>query len=393
MAGPRDPRSSATRLADRRDGRPGRAHLRRKLRVAVFRPPVPAAPRWVAMSPQDPGGDEPKIWFLIAMPGNLVALELVTAGAHATYFFRVMPRVQYNGEPPEKLGIAAEQAVRDISEALVDMRFLREPMALPADQLAAAEIPALPAGSGGAAQRGLGARAFRGADRPSRPGQLVGGGGGPDPLACTARDEAAEWPGRAAQESQISAAGGDGGEMAMVPTMAMRAGGRRRPPEPRTESQLRRTGRGAEPRIRSLRAPQADRSGRCRLSSTRARTAASSSTRSWPRARSAARWSRSRRSAARTAARSSRTRAGSCAHPAAHHCCRRLRLPVPRLRPERPPGRPLRRRHRHRRRAHRPGPGLRPPTPAPAPAGKVPRMRSAAPVRRRFCTICGTMAG
>jgi hypothetical protein len=28
----------------------------------------------------------------------------------------------------------------------------------------------------------------------------------------SARDEAAEWPGRAAQESQISAAGGDGGD-------------------------------------------------------------------------------------------------------------------------------------------------------------------------------------
>ena len=45
----------------------------------------PSAPRWVAMAPVDPGGNEPKIWFLIAMPGNLVALELVTAGAHATY--------------------------------------------------------------------------------------------------------------------------------------------------------------------------------------------------------------------------------------------------------------------------------------------------------------------
>jgi hypothetical protein len=87
------------------------------------------------MSPVDPGGSEPKIWFLIAMPGNLVALELVTAGAHATYFYRVMPRAQYKGEPPEQLGVAAEMAVRDISEALVDSRFLREPMALPADQL------------------------------------------------------------------------------------------------------------------------------------------------------------------------------------------------------------------------------------------------------------------
>ena len=171
-----------------------------------------AAPRWVAMSPETPGGTVPKIWFLIALPGNLVAMELVTAGAHATYFFRVMPRAKYKGEPPEKLGIAAEQAVRDISEALVDCRFLREPMALPADQLrlpkylryrlALAVLPSL------VWARGRFVARIVHRDPTSWSAAVA------DLVRwhAAARDEAAEWPGRGAQESQIGAAGGDDGE-------------------------------------------------------------------------------------------------------------------------------------------------------------------------------------
>ena len=161
------------------------------------------------MSPVDPGGTEPKIWFLIAMPGNLVALELVTAGAHATYFFRVMPRAQYKGEPPEKLGIAAEKAVRDISEALVDCRFLREPMALPADQLrlpkylryrlALAVLPTL----AWARARFVARIVHRDpASWSAAVADLIR-------WHATARDEAAEWPGRTAQESPIAEAGGE----------------------------------------------------------------------------------------------------------------------------------------------------------------------------------------
>jgi hypothetical protein len=163
------------------------------------------------MSPQDPGSDTARIWFLIAMPGNLVALELVSAGAHATYFFRVKPRATYAGEPPENLGTAAEQAVRDISEALVDIRFLREPMALPADQLrlpeylryrlALAVLPSL----AWARARFVARVVHRDpASWSAAVADLIR-------WHATARDEAAEWPGRAAQESQISAAGGDGG--------------------------------------------------------------------------------------------------------------------------------------------------------------------------------------
>jgi hypothetical protein len=164
------------------------------------------APRWVAMSPEDPGGTDPKIWFLIAMPGNLAALELVTAGAHATYFFRVMPRSQYKGESPDSLGVAAAQAVRDVSEALVDCRFLREPMALPADQLrlpkylryrlALAVLPSLAWARGRFVARIVHSPTWSGAVA-----DLIR-------WHATATDEAAEWPGRAAQESQISTAGG-----------------------------------------------------------------------------------------------------------------------------------------------------------------------------------------
>jgi hypothetical protein len=171
-----------------------------------------AAPRWVAMSPEAPGGTVPKIWFLIALPGNLVAMELVTAGAHATYFFRVVPRAQYNGEPPEGLGIAADKAVRDISEALVDCRFLREPMALPADQLrlpkylryrlALAVLPSL------VWARGRFVARIVHRDPASWSAAVA------DLIRwhAIARDEAAEWPGRRAQESQIGDAGGDDGD-------------------------------------------------------------------------------------------------------------------------------------------------------------------------------------
>jgi hypothetical protein len=169
-----------------------------------------SAPRWVAMSPVDPGSSENKTWFLVAMPGNLVALELVSAGSHATYFFRVMPRAQYVGEAPEALGIAAERAVRDVSEALVDCRFLREPMALPADQLklpkylryrlALDVLPTL----AWARARFVARIVHRGQGWANSVADLI-------KWHTTVKDEAAEWPGRAAQEASISRIGGEGG--------------------------------------------------------------------------------------------------------------------------------------------------------------------------------------
>jgi hypothetical protein len=123
-----------------------------------------------------------------------------------------MPRAQYRGEPPEKLGVAAEKAVRDISEALVDCRFLREPMALPADQLrlprylryrlALGVLPSL-----AWARSRFVARVVHhdAAGWAAAVADLIR-------WHSTATDEAAEWPGRAAQEKQVAAAGGDGGD-------------------------------------------------------------------------------------------------------------------------------------------------------------------------------------
>lgn len=80
---------------------------------------------WLAMAPERPGAEESRSWFFVGLPGDLVAMELVSEGAHATYVFRT--------------GGDAARAVSAISEALVDARFLREPMSLPDEQLARAE--------------------------------------------------------------------------------------------------------------------------------------------------------------------------------------------------------------------------------------------------------------
>ena len=164
---------------------------------------------WFAMAPTKPGGDERKAWFLVALPGNLVALELVSEGAHATYCFRVAPRAGYDGRPPSAGDSRLDVAVRAISAALIDARFLREPMALPADQLATARylryrlaLAALP--SLAEARRRFVARIVH-TDDATWTAAL-------DDLVAwhaTARDEAAEWPGRADQEAAVLAAGGD----------------------------------------------------------------------------------------------------------------------------------------------------------------------------------------
>jgi hypothetical protein len=82
----------------------------------------------------EPGGGEARTWFLVPLPGNLVALELVSEGAHATYAFRVGPRAEFVEGAFDPT--AVRDAVRVVSEALVDSRFLREPMALTDEALA-----------------------------------------------------------------------------------------------------------------------------------------------------------------------------------------------------------------------------------------------------------------
>lgn len=172
------------------------------------------APRWLAMAPERPGAPDPRrAWFLVALPGNLVALELVSQGAHATYCFRTVPRDAYaGGSTPDGIDrAAAARAVRGISDALVDARFLREPIALPEEQLTTPEgiryrlaLRALP--SLAAARAAFVARLVH-RDEASWAAALD------DLIAWHAacRDDAMAWPGRAAQEAEVTEASGQGG--------------------------------------------------------------------------------------------------------------------------------------------------------------------------------------
>jgi hypothetical protein len=159
------------------------------------------AMRWLAMAPVRPGSADPfKAWFIVALPGNLIALELVTEGAHATYCFRVMPRAAYAGGVDPA---AATAAVSGISAALVDARFLREPIALPEAQLVTPKgiryrlaLRALP--SLALARANFVARLVHASEESwaAALDDLIAWHG-----AC--RDDAAVWPGRAGQESEI----------------------------------------------------------------------------------------------------------------------------------------------------------------------------------------------
>ncbi len=95
-----------------------------------------AAPSWLAIAPRIPGQpDENMSWFLVGLPGNLVAFELVSEGAHATYLYRIVPRAEFGGQSPADLLEPLAQTVYDISECLIDTRFLREPIYLPETRL------------------------------------------------------------------------------------------------------------------------------------------------------------------------------------------------------------------------------------------------------------------
>ncbi len=170
-------------------------------RGLVARAGGPSSIRWLAMAPERPGSPQPKTWFLVALPGNLVAMELVSAGAHATYCFRVVPRASYAGEAPAAMRRALDGAVASISQTLVDIRFLREPIGLPGAALASpdnvryrlaiAELPSL-----AEARLRFVARIVHDA----------GWGAALDDLGTwhgSCRDDAAAWPGRAAQEAAI----------------------------------------------------------------------------------------------------------------------------------------------------------------------------------------------
>ncbi len=170
--------------------------------------------RWLALAPERPGAaDTHRAWFLVALPGNLVALELVSEGAHATYCFRAAPRASFEGgaDLARIDAAAAGRTVALISVALVDARFLREPIALPDDQLASPE--------GTRYRLALRALPSLAAARAAFVGRLVHrdqeswGIALDDLIAWHAgcRDDAAAWPGRAAQDAQVAETAADRG--------------------------------------------------------------------------------------------------------------------------------------------------------------------------------------
>lgn len=173
----------------------------------------PDAPRWFAMAPERPGAQERRAWYLVGLPGNLLALELVSAGAHATYLFRIVARATYDGADAAGLGSSTEAAARAVSAALIDARYLREPIALPEELLANARylryrmaLAALPTLA--AARARFVARLVH--DDPARWASAL------DDLVrwhAACRDDAAIWPGRGVEEAAVAAADG-GAELA-----------------------------------------------------------------------------------------------------------------------------------------------------------------------------------
>ncbi len=163
-----------------------------------------SASRWLVAAPREPGvPEDPILWSFVGLPGDLVAMELVSGGAHATYLFRVVPRATDTGALPEG---AFAAAVAEVSEALIDARFLREPMALSAARLtepaylryrlALAVLPSL-----AAARRRFVARIVHRDAATWRAAieDLIAWHG-------SSKDDGAEWPGRAEQERMVEEA-------------------------------------------------------------------------------------------------------------------------------------------------------------------------------------------
>jgi hypothetical protein len=105
---------------------------------AALRARSPSGTAWLSLAPKKPTDPtEHMAWFFVALANDLVAFELVSEGSHATYLFRA--------------GGAPDAAVYDVSESLIDTRFLREPiymtdaeLALPDNERYRFAIAALP---------------------------------------------------------------------------------------------------------------------------------------------------------------------------------------------------------------------------------------------------------
>ena len=177
-------------------------------------PAVATAPRWLALAPERPGAPEShRAWFLVALPGNLVALELVSEGAHATYCFRTVPRAAFaGGAGPDGIDrCGCRRAGGDGS---------RPRSSTPASSASRSPSPTTSwRRRRGSATGWPCARSRRSPPRAptSSPGwstatRRAGRAALDDLIAWHAacRDDAAAWPGRAAQEAQVAEASGAG---------------------------------------------------------------------------------------------------------------------------------------------------------------------------------------
>lgn len=161
---------------------------------------------WLAVAPVRPGTSEPKAWFFVGFPSGLVAMEVVTPGSHATYCFSVAgdgPDALPSGGVGSTAATGAAGIVAAISNALVDLRFLREPIALPVAAL----------GTGGARdyRRAVAEIASLRTARAHFVGRIVHDDGWDGAVAeadrWVAGGATGEWPGRSRQEARIGSVG------------------------------------------------------------------------------------------------------------------------------------------------------------------------------------------
>ncbi len=203
-----------------------------------------AAPRWVAMSPVDPGSDtnqdlvpdrdagqpgRPRAGHgrrprHVLLPGHAAGAVQGRAAREAGHRGRAGRSGHQRGAGRHAASCASRWPCRPISCGC--RKYLRYRLAL-------AVLPSL----------AWARSAFRGPDRPSRPGQLVGGRGGPDPLA-RARRGTRRPSGRAARPRKRRSPPRAGTAVATA-TAAARGDARRRPRRRRVGNVDRGRGRGS----------------------------------------------------------------------------------------------------------------------------------------------------
>jgi len=80
--------------------------------------------------PEEKPQEKPKeeIWFMVPLPSNAIAMEVVTAPGHATYFFKIKSRGEFHSVSLAALQDDIAQVMDDLSLSLIDLRFRRTPI-------------------------------------------------------------------------------------------------------------------------------------------------------------------------------------------------------------------------------------------------------------------------